>query len=155
MCICILPSCMYARAPHVSGAHRGQKVALDLLELELGMIVSHHMGAGDWTWVFKEQLALLNLIPEPSLQKVSNFYQIFSNFLWDRVSLLCMISWWGSQNVDQSRLELTKTCCLCLLCNGIKVFSSTPRGVEKHFPFLFWLIKIVEKHFISKPAIYL
>lgn len=33
-------NCMYVCAPHVCNAHRGQKVASVLLELELHMVVS-------------------------------------------------------------------------------------------------------------------
>lgn len=36
---------------HGSGADRGQERVLDLLDLELRMIVSHHVGAGSQTWV--------------------------------------------------------------------------------------------------------
>lgn len=35
---------------YVSGAHGGQKKASDL-ELELHVVVSHHVGAGTWTLV--------------------------------------------------------------------------------------------------------
>lgn len=37
---------MYAGAPHVCSAHRGEKRALDPLELELQLVVSYHVGAG-------------------------------------------------------------------------------------------------------------
>jgi hypothetical protein len=40
MCMRVLPTCM-------PGIHRGQKRALGLLELELQMIVSHPVGAGN------------------------------------------------------------------------------------------------------------
>lgn len=33
------------------GAHRGQKPASDLLELELGLVVSHHVGSETLTQV--------------------------------------------------------------------------------------------------------
>ena len=38
--------CMYARAPRVCSALGGQKVALDLLELELQMVVRCQVGSG-------------------------------------------------------------------------------------------------------------
>ena len=36
---------------YVSGAHEDQKRASDPLELELQTVVSHHVGAGDWTQI--------------------------------------------------------------------------------------------------------
>ena len=42
--ICLCTSCVF-------GACGGQKRALDALELELQMVVSHHMGAGNQTQV--------------------------------------------------------------------------------------------------------
>jgi hypothetical protein len=43
MCVCV---------PHVCPVSRGgQKRALDPQELELQMVVSHHVGVGEQTWV--------------------------------------------------------------------------------------------------------
>ena len=53
-----LPTCMYAMC--VPGACRGQKKALDLLELELRMVVSHHVGAGNEILVFCKRGSALN-----------------------------------------------------------------------------------------------
>ena len=38
---------MYISIPVSCNAHRGQKKALDPLELELYIVVSHHVGAGN------------------------------------------------------------------------------------------------------------
>lgn len=38
-------------APHICSSNRGKKRALDLLELELKMVVSGHVGAVNGTWV--------------------------------------------------------------------------------------------------------
>jgi hypothetical protein len=50
--------------PCVLSALGGQREASDLLELELQMVVSDHVGAGNQTWVFYENLST----SEPSLQ---------------------------------------------------------------------------------------
>lgn len=42
--LCMVFACIYACAPHVCSVHRGQKKALDSLELESLLIVSH----GSW-----------------------------------------------------------------------------------------------------------
>ena len=42
----VLPVSMYFYVPCACRAGRGQKRALDCLELELQTIVSHHVGAG-------------------------------------------------------------------------------------------------------------
>lgn len=41
--------CMYFACMH--GVHGGQKGASEPLELELQMVASHHVDAGNWTWV--------------------------------------------------------------------------------------------------------
>lgn len=51
----------------VPGVLRGQKRASDSLELELRMVIIHHVGAVNWTWgLLQEQPVLLTI--EPSLQ---------------------------------------------------------------------------------------
>jgi hypothetical protein len=40
MCVCVCVQC-------VSGAHRGRKRPSDLMELELQLVVSHHVSAGN------------------------------------------------------------------------------------------------------------
>lgn len=45
MCVC--SACMYMCVPHVCLVPVSQKRTLDLLELELKMVVSHHMDAGN------------------------------------------------------------------------------------------------------------
>ena len=57
-------ACMYVRTP-VSCSAYGQKRASDPLELELWMVVSRHMGAGNQTQILP--LSVL-LTTEPSLQ---------------------------------------------------------------------------------------
>ena len=39
-------------APHVCSTHRGQKMASEIMKLELRMVVSHHVDAGNQTQVF-------------------------------------------------------------------------------------------------------
>lgn len=46
--MCILPACLHMC---MLGAYRGQKRALNPAELELLMLVSHYMGAGNQTSV--------------------------------------------------------------------------------------------------------
>lgn len=43
----------YVCAPCACGAHRGQKMASDPLGVELQMVVSFHVGAGNQTWAAK------------------------------------------------------------------------------------------------------
>lgn len=45
MCMGDLP--VFVCASHACSAHRGQKRLLDLLEVELQMVVSPHVGAGN------------------------------------------------------------------------------------------------------------
>jgi hypothetical protein len=40
---------MYVWVPHAFGAWGGREKALDSLELELQMVVSHYVGVGNWT----------------------------------------------------------------------------------------------------------
>jgi hypothetical protein len=65
VCLCIM---------FVSGVHRGQKRVSDLLELELEIVASCHVGAGNQTWALQEEQAVL-LTGEPPLQlhKVTGF----------------------------------------------------------------------------------
>ena len=52
--ICSKPSCFagwYVWVPFTRSAHGGQKVARDSMELKLQVVVSHHVGAGNRTWV--------------------------------------------------------------------------------------------------------
>jgi hypothetical protein len=49
---CVSFACMCVCVPHVCPVSRGgQKRALDPQELELQMVVSHHVGVGEQTWV--------------------------------------------------------------------------------------------------------
>lgn len=50
MCMSIFV-CMYTYVPQVSIALRGQEKVLGPLELDLQMVVSCHVGAGNWTRV--------------------------------------------------------------------------------------------------------
>lgn len=57
-CICMCTTCMLS-------VLRGQR-ALDPLELELWMVMSHHVNAGNWTWVVcKSNEVLLTTEPSP------------------------------------------------------------------------------------------
>ena len=49
---------------YVSGANRGQKSALEPLELELQMVTRHHMGVGD-PGPLKERWVLVTVKPSP------------------------------------------------------------------------------------------
>lgn len=53
-------SCMYVCAPHVCNAKGGQKRELKLLELELQMGMSLHVGVGNRTGVFWKAAHALN-----------------------------------------------------------------------------------------------
>lgn len=46
----VLPMCVYMNQK--CSAHTDQKRALEPLELELEMVVSHYVGAGNQTWVY-------------------------------------------------------------------------------------------------------
>lgn len=51
MCVCV---------PHACSAHRHQKVASDILALELLMAVSHHVDAGDKPGSYGKAASALN-----------------------------------------------------------------------------------------------
>lgn len=53
-CMTFLPAYMYVCSPasYMSDADRGQKKSLDPVELELRMVVSHQMSAGNQSHVF-------------------------------------------------------------------------------------------------------
>ena len=63
-------ACMF----YMSGAYRGQKRALDPLELELQTVVNCHMGAGNQILIpLKEQPLLLTWEPfSPALPTLAN-----------------------------------------------------------------------------------
>lgn len=64
-------------APCVCIAHRGQKVALGPLELELQVIVNYHMFFQNWTWInLKEQLVLL--LPSHLSSQLCSFKLVFN-----------------------------------------------------------------------------
>ena len=53
-------------ALHMYSAHRGQKKESDSLELKLGIVMSHHVGAERWMWVLKlSLLSQLSRCPAP------------------------------------------------------------------------------------------
>lgn len=52
----------------VPGAHREQERALNTLELEFQMVVSHCLGAGNWAWPSLRGASVLTV--EPSLQLI-------------------------------------------------------------------------------------
>lgn len=60
VCICVLQAC---------GAHGSQKRASDLMELELQVVVSCHVGAGHQTWVLYRStvLSTAELLLQPLL----------------------------------------------------------------------------------------
>jgi hypothetical protein len=51
MCIDVFPN-IWLSSTHMPSAGGGQEKALDPLELELQIVVSHHMGAENQTWIF-------------------------------------------------------------------------------------------------------
>jgi hypothetical protein len=51
MCVIVLPACMQSRTMCVPDACGGQKRMPNPLELELQVVVSHHVGAGNQIWV--------------------------------------------------------------------------------------------------------
>ena len=52
-------ACMYSYVSRVPDTLRGQKRELDPLELELNMILSHHVGAGNGTQVLWKSSSVL------------------------------------------------------------------------------------------------
>lgn len=46
-CIVFMPARMYVYASCACSVHKGQKKALDPLELKLQTVVNHHVGAGN------------------------------------------------------------------------------------------------------------
>ena len=50
LCVCGQYLCLWAM--HMLGAHRGQKRVLGSLELELWMVINHHVDAENRTQVF-------------------------------------------------------------------------------------------------------
>lgn len=71
--------------PCMCSAHRAQKRTPGALELELQLAVSHHIGAGNWTWMLALQEQSELLTTEPSLQLpgciFKNSAQIYSESL--------------------------------------------------------------------------
>ena len=63
-------ACMYLCTSWMPGAHRGQKKALDLRELELQMVVSFQVGAKNRTWVLCKSST-------PALQPQENLFIFF------------------------------------------------------------------------------
>ena len=51
LCVCLLGLHVCMCTICISDASGGQRKAADLLKLELRMIVSHHVGSGNQTWV--------------------------------------------------------------------------------------------------------
>lgn len=51
VCIWVFPLQVYLCTNFMPGALRGQKRASDSQELELQIVESHHMCAGNWTWL--------------------------------------------------------------------------------------------------------
>ena len=67
--------------------NRGQKRVLDPLELELQMVVSHHMVVGNQTQVLLKAQPVL-LTAEPSLQLCPwKFLRSKKNFIWQNIPL--------------------------------------------------------------------
>lgn len=58
ICVSVWPTYVYA--PHVWGTYGGQKRALNPLELELWVDMSHHMGSGTPTWSSARAAVTLN-----------------------------------------------------------------------------------------------
>lgn len=62
---------MYAcKCLHTCRAHRDHQRALDLQALELQMVVSHHMGSGNWIWTLARSGSAPNhwgISPDPIL----------------------------------------------------------------------------------------
>ena len=65
MCVGVLPACMHVYMYVCMcticrrGYHGGLKRVSSPLELELAMIVSHHEGVGNQTWILEEEPVLL------------------------------------------------------------------------------------------------
>lgn len=64
MCMCIF-TCMYISVPCVCKAQRSQKWMLDLLELELQRVASHHVHTGNQIFVLCKAVLIT---AEPCLQ---------------------------------------------------------------------------------------
>lgn len=75
--------CMRARIPWMSGACVEQK-RTDPLELEVQAILSHRLGAGNWTWAFCKNDAFLTdeLLFQPQLYS-------FNDLAFIPVSVFC------------------------------------------------------------------
>lgn len=65
--VCVLPVCMYCTT-YVLGTCRGEKRLLGPLELELQVLLSHHVGAGDQIWVLWKSGQGSLLTAEPPFQ---------------------------------------------------------------------------------------
>lgn len=65
MCMVVL-SPMDVCAPHAFSVYGGQKKKLDPLDLELQMVLSHHMGAGNQILVVWKRSQSLTTEPFPS-----------------------------------------------------------------------------------------
>jgi hypothetical protein len=58
MCTNVLPVCMHTM--YMPGAFGDQKKALDTLALGLHMVMSHHVGAENETWVLSKSSQCLS-----------------------------------------------------------------------------------------------
>lgn len=109
---CLYVLCLCTK--YIADARGQNRRAMDHLELELGTVVSHHVGA--WalnSGLLQEQVLL---IAEPSLQP-----QWFVCFL-NRV-LLSSPGWPGLPSVEQAGLKLTETASQAL---ALKAFVFIP-----------------------------
>lgn len=77
------------------GAHRCQKQASDLLELELWLVVSHHVGSGTLTQILcksnKCYAPLIHLSALSPLPTFSCFCQIFVTEIKPNSHVACLI----------------------------------------------------------------
>jgi hypothetical protein len=145
MCVAVLPVCMYVCiycATYVP-ATRGQKRPSGLLELELQMVVNHHVGAGIWTQVLCESRHCSNhcAISPDSLFSILFFFFFFFFLVLvfrDRVSL-CSRGCPGTHSVDQAGLELRNPPASASWMLGLKACTTT---AWPYFQFFFFFLKI-------------
>lgn len=66
---------------HMPGTCEGQKRVSVVLGLELQMVISCHLGAGNWTWVHCKNSKCSYLLAHPSSPSRPAFYLWFFNIL--------------------------------------------------------------------------
>lgn len=114
---------VYLYTTCVLGARRSQKRALDPLELELRMVASHHVSAGNQIWVLCKSSQCSTAQPSLQVPPTSDFFFLMSYreslydflfFLWDCSSLVGSVMQFQPPQSGPHRVML----CSSLFCRA-------------------------------------